>query len=83
MKLTIEELTKGISKFLEYFLFELADQETLDYLEGQLKNILESEYVQLFDYKLRSMILDKTTLRVNLQFDNNNIDFYLGEAYYE
>ena len=82
MKITLDELTKGISKFLGYFIFERLDSTTMECIEQQIGNCLESKNVGLefSDYNIRSTILDKTTLKVNVQFDDNNLDFYLGAA---
>jgi len=82
MKVTVEELTKGISKFLQYFLFELLDVTTIDCIEQQVGNCLESKEVGLkfSDYKIRSTILDSNTLKLNLQFYNHDIDFYLARS---
>ena len=79
MKITIDELTKGISKFLEYFMFEFLDSTTIECIENQVGNCLESKEVVLkfSDYNIRTTILGKT-LKLNLQFDDYNIDFYLG-----
>lgn len=86
MKISVEELTKGLRKFLEYYLFEPLDETTICALESQIGNILESKDVDLKEYKLRSTPLDSSTLKINLQFFAENaydIDFYLARASYE
>ena len=78
MKVTVEELTKGISKFLEYFLFEILDSTTIECIEHQLGQCMK--ILEVDDYSVKSTILDKTSLKINLIFDDNNIDFLLARG---
>ena len=80
MNITIDELKKAISKFLEYFLFEILDSTTIKTIEQQVGSCLK--HVGVDKYDLRSTILDDHTLKLNLQFDDNNIDFMLGMVKY-
>lgn len=77
MRGTVDELKKGISTFLEFFIFEPLDSITIKRIENELGNGLKHFGIEKYD--LRSTILYHHTLKVNLQFDKHNIDFYVAK----
>lgn len=75
MKVTIDHLRKGISKFLEYFIFEILDSTTTECIEHQIGQFMKMSEID--DYSIKSTVFDSNNLKVSLKFDNNVIDFML------
>lgn len=75
MKVTIDQLRKGISKFLECFIFEILDSITIECIEHQIGQFMKMSEID--DYSIKSTVFDSNNLKVNLKFDNNIIDFML------
>jgi len=78
MKVTIDELRKGISTFLEYFTFEIFDSTTTECLEHQIGEFMKMSEID--DYDIMSTVLDNDNLKINLIFDDNNIDFMIARG---
>ncbi len=71
----LKKLMNDIPQYLNHFLFEILDEYTIGIMENGIKRYLKELKVDKYD--LKTIILDKTNLRINLQYDNNNIDFIL------
>jgi len=78
MKLTVEEIRQGISKFLEMLVFEVFDSTTIEFIEHQIGQCMKTAKID--EYFVRTTFLDDNSLKVNLLFDDNNIDFLLARG---
>jgi hypothetical protein len=74
----LDQIMTNVSLYINHFLFECLDEHTVNVMESGIKRYLKE--LRVFDYKLRTIILSKTDVKINLQYDNHNIDFYLGRA---
>ena len=71
----LNQITTNISLYVSHFLFEILDEYTISVIEKGIKNYLIE--LKIIDYKLKTTILDKTDVKINLQYDDKNIDFMI------
>ena len=71
----LNQIITNVSLYLNHFLFEILDEYTIDIMEKGIKSYLKE--LKIIDYKLKTTILDKTDVKINLQYDDNNIDFMI------
>jgi hypothetical protein len=74
----LNQIMTNVSLYVNHFLFEILDEHTVNVMESGIKRYLKE--LRVFNYKLRITILDKTNVKIKLQYDDNNVDFYLGKA---
>ena len=72
----LNQIITNVSLYLNHFLFEILDEYTIDIMEKGIKSYLKE--LKIIDYKLKTTILDKTDVKINLQYDDHNIDFMIS-----
>jgi len=71
----LDRIQTNISIFLNHFLFEILDDYTIAIMEKGIKDYLRE--LKIFEYKLRTMILDKNNIRINLNYDDKMLTFFI------
>jgi len=72
----LDQIRDNIGLYVNHFLFEELDEYTIGIMENGIKSYLKE--LKVFEYELKTTILDKTNLKINLKYDDNYIDFYIG-----
>ena len=78
MKVTVDETITGISTFLQYCLYEIFDSTTIEFLEHQIGQCMKT--CEIDDYSIRTTVLDRDSLRINLKFDEHDVNFFLARG---
>jgi hypothetical protein len=72
----LSQITTNISSFLDHFLFEILDEHTINVMENGIKSYLKG--LKIYEYNLTTMILDNANIRVNLNYDDKMLTFFVG-----
>jgi hypothetical protein len=72
----LSQITTNISSFLDHFLFEILDEHTINVMENGIKSYLKE--LKIYEYNLTTMILDNANIRVNLNYDDKMLTFFVG-----
>jgi len=72
----LDKMRTNISTFLSHFLFEILDEHTINVMENGIKSYLKQ--LKIYEYDLRTIILDGTNIRVNLSYDDKMLTFFIS-----
>lgn len=72
----LDQIRTNISIYLNNFLFEILDEYTIDIMEKGIKRYLKE--LRIFEYDLRTTIFDKTNIKMDLNYDDSMITFFIS-----
>ena len=76
----LEKIQDDISAFLQYFLFEIFDDITIKNMRHNIKNYLDP---YLESYQVYFKVFSKSSLEMDITFDNNYLTFILTRNEHE